>query len=82
MITYTSKEKLFVITAVLCDLFTSIIYAWQRHIYIHKSSVKSPLPPPPRKNPVCNPDYGVHDFSSQSGGIYNSYSTFAKDLWQ
>ena len=26
-------------------------------------------------------DYGARDFS-QSGGIYNSYSTVAKDLWQ
>ena len=47
MITYTSKKKLFAITALLCDLFTSIIlYAWQRHIYICKSSVRLPLPPP------------------------------------
>ena len=38
MITYTSKKKLFVITALLCDLFTSI-YAWQRRIYIRKYKI-------------------------------------------
>ena len=38
MITYTSKKKLFVITALLCDLFTSI-YAWQWHIYIRKYKI-------------------------------------------
>ena len=42
MITYTSKKKSFVITALLCDLFTSI-YAWQQRIYICKSSGRSPL---------------------------------------
>ena len=46
MITYTSKKKSFVITALSCDLFTSTgIYTWQRRIYIRKSSVRLPLPP-------------------------------------
>ena len=58
MITYISKKKSFVITALLCDLFTSIIilYVWQQHICICMSSVRSPLlPPQKKKNPVRNP---------------------------
>ena len=64
MITHTSKKKKFVITALLCDLCTSI-YAWQRRIYIHKSSVRSP--PPLQKYSVCNP--GIHILYASMGGI-------------
>ena len=50
---YTSKKTSFVITALLCDLFTSICIA---AAYIHTYKVSHPSDPPKKKNPVCNPD--------------------------